>query len=910
MTDKARLGLGGLVAGDAETLLRSVGGLLSELVYAIDTAGRITYASDAALPMLGYRPDEIVGRPFGDFVGVGSMPAATAAFVAAIEQGQPSAGLQIQLRCKDGRHLTGELHGAALVRDGAVVGTFGLIRDVTDRLRAEQLVRENEERYRVVVSHTSEAIFVVQDGRFAFANDACLTLTGLTHEQFIGLPITALLPAQEHDRAVVRTRRLASGALVEDTSEFPIMLGPGSPRLFRVQSRRVEWNGAPATLNFARDVTEARAAERALQDSEASYRGLFNTIGQAIYIQDATGRFIDVNDGALQMYGYTREEMIGMDPGVVAAPGLNDLEAVGAQIGRAFQGEPQQFEFWGRRKNGEIFPKDVRVYKGTYFGKDVLIAIAADITERKRAEAALRESEQRYRVLFESINDAVFVNEVGPDFMPGRFLQVNDIACRRLGYSRDELLTMSPRDISTPEAYARASSISVGIGPEGSALIESIHVTKDGRRIPVESSVKRFQYLGRDAALSIARDVTDRKRAEGERLEIERRMQHVQKLESLGVLAGGIAHDFNNILVAVLGYADLALSELPSSSPARESVGEIEIAARRAAELCRQMLAYSGRGKFVIELIDLGELVADTMQLLRASVSKRATLELELAETLPVIEGDATQLRQVLMNLVTNASEAVAPQAGFIRVSTGVATCDREELSKTVVGEGLPSGEYVYLEVDDNGCGMDEQTRSRIFEPFFTTKFTGRGLGMAAALGIVRGHKGTIAIRTAPGEGTTFRVFFPITALPAANSAHAATSGDSAPQWTGHGCVLLVDDEESVRGLASRMLVRLGFEVIEAANGYDALAQFERHADRISLVLLDLTMPGMDGEETFRALRRISDEVPVLMTSGFTEQEITARLAGQGLAGFLQKPYSMAGLRARVRKALEQAAGR
>ncbi len=781
----------------------------------------------------------------------------------------------------------------------------GILRSNTDRLRAEQQVREREERYRVVVSHTSEAIFVVQDGRFVFANEACLRLTGLTQEQLVGLPITALVPERERHAVALRTRQFASGDLTSDTGDFAVQLGPGDARLFQIRTQAIEWDGAPATLNFATDVTEARAADRALRDSEASYRGLFNTIRQAIYIQDATGRFIDVNDGALEMYGYTRDEMIGMDPGMVAAPGLNDLAAVGAQIQRAFQGEPQQFEFWGRRKNGDIFPKDVRVYRGTYFGQDVLIAVAADITDRKRAEAALRDSEQRYRALFDSINDAVFVNEVGPDHRPGRFLQVNDVACRRLGYTREELLGLSPRDISTPEAYERASAISTRLGADGSAVIESIHVAKDGRRIPVESSVKRFRYLGRHAALSISRDVTDRKRAEGERLDMERRMQHVQKLESLGVLAGGIAHDFNNILVAVLGYADLALSELPQSSPARESVGEIEIAARRAAELCRQMLAYSGRGKFVIELIDLGELVADTMHLLKASISKKATLVLDLAQALPPIEGDATQVRQVLMNLATNASEAVGSQGGVIRVTTGVVACTSDVLSQTIVGDGLPEGDYVFLEVDDNGCGMDDLTVGRVFEPFFTTKFTGRGLGMAAALGIVRGHKGTIAIRTAPGEGTTFRVLFPVAPRERIDAgAHAAAGHDGASQWTGHGRVLLVDDEDGVRGLASRMLVRLGFEVIEAANGPEAVEQFERHSDHVTLVLLDLTMPGMDGEETFRALRRIRPAVPVVMSSGFTEQEITARLAGQGLAGFLQKPYSMAALREKVRQAL------
>jgi CheY-like chemotaxis protein/two-component sensor histidine kinase len=320
------------------------------------------------------------------------------------------------------------------------------------------------------------------------------------------------------------------------------------------------------------------------------------------------------------------------------------------------------------------------------------------------------------------------------------------------------------------------------------------------------------------------------------------------------------------------------------------------------------MLAYSGRGKFVIERINLGEIVADTMHLLKASISKKALLNLHLAARLPAIEGDATQLRQVLMNLVTNASEAVGHQGGILTVSTGTMACTEAYLAGTVVAEGLAAGEYVFLEVSDNGCGMDEEVRSRIFEPFFTTKFTGRGLGMAAVLGIVRGHKGAIEIRSDVGSGTTFRVLFPAAEGMAPGSAAGSAPEDGAA-WSGCGCVLLVDDEDQVRGLASRMLARMGFEVIQAGDGHEALSQFDRHANRIVLVLLDLTMPGMDGEETFRELRRISPTVPVLMSSGFTEQEITAKLAGQGLAGFVQKPYSLATLRAKVRHALERPQG-
>lgn len=640
------------------------------------------------------------------------------------------------------------------------------------------------------------------------------------------------------------------------------------------------------------------------RDAETLFHGLAGLVSELVFATDATGVLTYASEAAIPMFGWQPGEMVGRHfseflSETSMAPAMAAFEA------EMIRREPSvALSLILRGRDGGVFTGEVNssalVRDGAAVG---IFGLIRDVTETRTAEKALRESEQRYRVLFESINDAVFVNEAVPGGEPGRFLQVNDVACRRLGYTRDELLALSPRDISTPEAFGQAAQHRAALADSGSTIMETVHVAKDGRRIHVESSIRYFQYLGRPAALSISRDLTDRKRAEAERLEMERRMQHVQKLESLGVLAGGIAHDFNNILVAVLGYADLALLELPARSHVRERIAEIETAAQRAAELCRQMLAYSGRGRFVIEALRLSDLVADTMPLLKASISKKAILNLDLKAGLPPIEGDAIQIRQVLMNLLTNASEAVADLGGVITVSTGAMHCTEEYVARTVVAEGLRAGHYVYLEVSDTGCGMDEETVGRIFEPFFTTKFTGRGLGMAAVLGIVRGHKGAIEICSKVGHGTTFRVLFPAGegVVPASPPAEGRTLFTP---WSGDGCVLLVDDEEPVRGLASRMLERMGFEVIQAADGHEALNEYQRHANRISLVLLDLTMPGMDGEETFRALRRISPTVPVVMSSGFTEQEITARVAGQGLAGFLQKPYSLATLQEKIRQAI------
>ena len=386
-------------------------------------------------------------------------------------------------------------------------------------------------------------------------------------------------------------------------------------------------------------------------------------------------------------------------------------------------------------------------------------------------------------------------------------------------------------------------------------------------------------------------------------------MRHAQKLESLGLLAGGIAHDFNNILMAILGSADLALDELSPMSPARDNLQTIVKASKRAAELAKQMLAYSGKGRFVVEPIDAGGLIEEISHLLEVSISKKSVLKHNLAQNLPTFDGDVTQIRQIIMNLITNASEAIGDKSGVIALSTGAMDCDRAYLDdiNEVVRAGLdpPSeGVYTYIEVADTGCGMDAETIEKVFDPFFTTKFTGRGLGMSAVLGIVRGHKGVLKITSEVGKGTTFKVLFPANELLDNDFAVRRKSEAEGGKWCGSGTVLIADDEETVCTVGKQMLERLGFSVLTAPDGREALKVFREHADEFVCVLLDLTMPHMDGEEAFRAMRRLHPGVRVILCSGYNERDATQRFAGKGLAGFIQKPYNMTTLREKLTEVL------
>ncbi len=389
-----------------------------------------------------------------------------------------------------------------------------------------------------------------------------------------------------------------------------------------------------------------------------------------------------------------------------------------------------------------------------------------------------------------------------------------------------------------------------------------------------------------------------RERAEQERLALERKMLEAQKLESLGVLAGGIAHDFNNLLVAMLGNAGLALMDITPGARARQYVEQIQVAAQRAADLTRQMLAYSGKGRFMVQPANLNDVIEEMVKLLRVSISKQAALQLNLAPQLPTISADTTQLRQVVMNLITNASDALGERAGTITVSTGAMGVDGAALQHAQPIGDLPAGEYVFLEVADTGCGMDADTQARIFEPFFTTKFTGRGLGLAAVLGIMRGHQGAIQVHSVVGEGTTFRLLFP----PQPVSTPVSAFFPRIPTNTARAKILVVDDDAVVRQIIIDMLQRVGYELIGAESGMRAIELAREHA--FDCVMLDLTMPGLSSEETLLRLRELLPLLRVILMSGHTEHDAAARFGDIRLDGFVQKPFTPNELSQRVQMAL------
>ncbi len=693
----------------------------------------------------------------------------------------------------------------------------------------------------------------------------------------------------------------------------------GARFVYRAQHKSGHWvwlegtssiyRGADGSLRIvalSRDVTDLKVAGDALRDSEDRFRAIAENAQDFIAELDAAGRFLFASPNCRTIFGREPEALIGK---TIREVGI--LDDVHPDDQDAFVGGYDRNVV--SRGRGHILLR-LRVADGSWRwfestasaytrsdGSLRAVVIARDVSERVRAEQELQQSEERYRGVAEASRD--LITEMDAE---GRLVYASPMCKEVLGYDPEEVVGTTPFALLHPDDIERAvASYLSGVEAEASRTMAPYRVRhRDGSWRWLEGGVS-FPYRIADGTLhfiTVSRDITERLQAEHERHELEKSMQQAQKLESLGVMAGGIAHDFNNLLTPILGGTALALMDLPPESPIRARLQMIQKAAHRAAALTNQMLAYTGKESLQIEVLSVSTLVEEMGRLLESAVSEQAEIHYDLQQDLPAVEADAAQLSQVVMNLITNAAEALGHGGGRISIRTGVVEADRATLSRTVPSADLAEGPYVFFEVSDTGCGMDEQTRGKIFDPFFTTKFTGRGLGLAAVLGIVRSHGGGIELESVPDLGTRFRVLLPC-------SKHSAPGLREQPSdieaWRGRGTVLVVDDDDGVRELTQDTLERAGLDVLCARDGREAVAVVRHHADAIDLVLLDRTMPASSGEEVFDEIRRLRPDVPIVLVSGYSQDSVRDQFAGRDLAGFLHKPFLSGTLLLKVRELLE-----
>jgi len=656
-----------------------------------------------------------------------------------------------------------------------------------------------------------------------------------------------------------------------------------------------------------RDVETRKAAEAAWRDTEERYLGLFLNSPDAIFwigvSQDGSFILESINPAQEASLGRPGHEILGKPldawlPREVADP-LN------ANYRRCLEtGHPITYEESADIGQGpriyQTLLVPIRNPQGRFHR---IVGISTDITDRRRSEEELLERERLFRLLFERSGDANLLID------GSCFVDCNQATVDLLGAaSKAQILGMHPSELSPPcqpdgrPSKDKADDILALAYRLGSYHFEWVHRRLDGTDFPVEVLLTAVPWKGKQILHTTWRDRTEARRAEEQRRHLEAQFQQAQKLESLGVLAGGIAHDFNNLLTAILGNLNLAQFNLNPESPAAPFLENAERTVLKASDLTKQMLAYSGKGRFVVKLHDVNAVVGEMAHLLQVSISKKAVLRLHLAKGLPPIEADGAQLQQVVMNLVTNASEALGDQEGTIAITTGLAELDADYIASTFPAQPLPPGRYITLEVSDTGQGMSPDVLARIFDPFFTTKPTGRGLGLSAMLGILRGHQAGLKIYSEVGRGSSFKAFFP--AAPGhAGPAEPSETHEATPLA---GRILLVDDEAVILDTIGPALEALGLQVVLANDGIEAVEQFRADPGGFDLVLMDLTMPRMDGREAFQLMRRTRPSVRVILSSGYNEQESIQAFAGKDLSGFLQKPYTLQALRTALRNAFRE----
>lgn len=765
----------------------------------------------------------------------------------------------------------------------------------------EKKLKESEDRYRLLV-----------EGGFLIAGELDLdtwSFIFVSHQAgvLVGYPVNKWctpgfwkdhLHPDDKDEAIEFCQSAAQEG-GDHTFEYRMIAADGRTVWFRyfVSVVKSSGNETARLRGFLLDVTDRKdaAEELRLQGEIAS-----NMAEGVFLIRASDEHIVYTNPRFDEMFGYERGELVGKHVSVVNAPTEHSPRDTAREILKLLEEKGMwRGEVLNIKKDGEHFWNHAAVstFDHSIYGT-VWVSVHTDITGRKRAENKVLEQRNLFRSMLIASPDRIVLKDRN-----GKYMAVNPAFCAFVGQPEDQIIGKTDFDCflsSEAEIQERddAAVMNCGITQahdqevKGGAEVMWLHIIKT----PVNDETGRCLGI-----LCSARDITERVKAEEERRNFAVKVREVQKLESLGVLAGGIAHDFNNLLTSILGNTEIALRRLPASSSSRHNLQEIGKASRLAAGLSGQMLAYSGKGRFVVENISLNEVVEEMAQLIVVSISKNVVLKYDLSPISLVLEADVTQVNQVIMNLIINASEAIGEESGVISIKTGAMDCDKSYLKEIWSAEEIPEGSYVYLEVSDTGCGMDKETVDKVFDPFFTTKFVGRGLGMSAVQGIVRGHKGGIKICSEVDKGTTFKVLFPSSEESVSVSERSVDGND---KWVGEGDVLLVDDEETVRMIGKQMLEEIGFKVVTASDGGEALEIYRTRSREFVFVLLDLTMPLVSGRECFQELRQINRDACIIVTSGFNERDVTREFIGKGLSGFIPKPFDLARMERRIRKAV------
>ncbi len=888
----------------ANTVMEAISTGAPLLIAVKDTDSRYLTANAAALEMLGLPAGDVQGRSDAELLGP-----ETGAAITAMDQRVMSTGrtetLEVHITRPHREYWLLSTKTPLRDHEGNITGVVVVANDITERKRAEEALRESEERFRAMADNIAQFAWMADnEGSIFWYNRRWYDYTGTTLDEMRGRGWWKVHHPDHVGRVADKFRHsIETGEIWEDT--FPLRGKNGNYRWFLsrarpirdAQGRVVRWFGTNT------DITAQLDAEERLRESERHLKAILENMSEGLIVVSPDGLRLHWNRAALAMH-----ECEGQAEPLEDLPKLAEFYELATPEGRVVP-----FDQWPLQRvlrdehlsDCEMLIRHKRLdwerifsYGGSLIRDErgepwMGVLTIRDVTGRKRAEEALIESERRFRELADSMPQLVWITQ--PD---GKHVYFNRRWYEQVGASPEESLGEGWAGLLHPEDRERCLSYWRRCLETGepyqieyrSRVAGGEYRWFLGRAVPARDDHGRItRWFG------TCTDIEDGKRAEAA-------LRQTQKLESVGLLAGGIAHDFNNLLVGVIGNASLAADILPPRHPAAGILERVVESGEQAAHLTRQLLAYAGKGSFVIEPVNLSSLVEEARALIESSVSKKIVFRFDLEPEIPAVETDASQMQQVLMNLALNAAEAIDGRPGTISIATGEMIVDEECIANRLSGDWtIKPGRFVVLEVADTGCGMDKATLEKVFEPFFTTKFQGRGLGLAAVAGIVRSHKGAIQVTTAPGAGATFRVLLP------AAGAVADTPSPVQPRAEdlhGAGTVMVVDDEAVVRNLARQALEGQGYKVLLAESGSAAIELLRDGGRGVGLVILDLSMPGLSGEETLRRLREDRPDLNVLVSSGYSEAEALRLFHGIPISGFIQKPYTVAQLARAVKAAL------
>lgn len=769
------------------------------------------------------------------------------------------------------------------------------VRRLRAELRKEKRIREalaaSERQYRQIVSQANQAIFVTQAGKFVFVNPMAAAITGYPAEELLSRPITDFIHPQDRRMVMDLHWQRLRGERSPEIYPFRVQLKDGKDVWVELHARVIDWDGEPASLNFLYPIEKRRQTEQALLESEAKFRAIFANANDAIFLMNKD-TFLDCNEKTLQMFACNREEIIGQPPyrfsPRLQPDGRESKQKALEKIKAALRGEPQFFEWKHCRKDGTEFDAEVSLNAVTALGKNYIQAIVRDITDRKRIEAEILAERERLRTLSDNAPFGMVLTD-----SRGRYLYINTKFIELFGYDLDDVPT--GREWfrrAFPDEASRSAAIEnwkddVRDAAVGEKKPRVFTVTcKDGTQKIINMISSR---LATGEFLVTCEDLTEYKR-------VEARLRQAQKMESIGTLAGGIAHDFNNLLMGIQGYTSMMLRELDPSHHHYEWISRIDDQVRSGAGLTRQLLGFARGGQYEVRPTDMNEILTKTAAIFGRTRREIAVFP-DYEPRLWTVEVDRGQMEQALMNLFLNAWHAM-PGGGRLSLKTENVSLSERQAAR----HDLVPGRYVQLTVRDSGHGMDVQTRERIFDPFFTTREMGRGtgLGLAMVYGVVKGHHGAIHVSSEPGRGAAFIIL-----LPASKRAAQAEKNPTDSVAGGNETILVVDDEQVVLDVSRSMAEHLGYTVYAFQDAQEALAMYRERQDEIDLVILDMVMPGMSGQEAFHRFRQINPDVKVLLASGYSINGQARQILAGGCNGFIQKPFNLDQMAATIRRMLD-----